>query len=270
MNLRSIIATGTRGPGLRLTLKDIHLALARSVPNPGGGPTLVANPYRTWREVNAAWPDLPIRVFGPPPTSGTRDVVAELAMEGGCRSYGWLAATRRRDPEGFGTACHAIREDGAYIDSGENDNLIIKKLEADETAVGIFGFSFYDQNTDKVKAAEVNGVAPTWETIFEHVYPLSRPLYLYVKKAHIGWIPGSASSCWSSLMKGPRARKDTSPTGASYRCPGKSATLTQPGCGRWTDPVARQGRAPKRYEPPTAVALIPRSYVRCISARVTL
>ncbi len=185
-----IIAAANAGLTLTLTPKDIYLALARDIPEPGGGEKLVANPYGTWSDVNPSLPDVPIKVYGPPPTSGTRDVLAELGMERGCRSFPYLSVMRTQQPERFKAACHAIREDGAYIDSGENDNLIIKKILADPRAVGIFGFNFYDQNLDKVQAAEVNGVAPSWETIFDHIYPLSRPLYLYVKREHLGWIPG--------------------------------------------------------------------------------
>jgi phosphate transport system substrate-binding protein len=101
-----------------------------------------------------------------------------------------MVALGSRNPDVFRTYCQRIREDGVYVESGENDNLIVQKLQKDTTAVGIFGFNFYAQNYDRVQAAEINGVAPTWETIFEHSYPLARPLYVYVKTAHIGWIPG--------------------------------------------------------------------------------
>ncbi len=185
-----IAAADKVGPKLSLTPRDIYQAIARDVPDPDGGQTLVRNPHRTWKQINPALPDVPVKVYGPPPTSGTRDVLAELGMERGCLSFPLLSTMRGEDPARFRAACHAVREDGAYIDSGENDNIIIKKILADPAAVGIFGFNFYDQNLDRVRAAQVNGVAPTWETIFDQVYPLSRPLYLYVKSAHLGWIPG--------------------------------------------------------------------------------
>jgi phosphate transport system substrate-binding protein len=173
-----------------LSRKDIFLGLAKQVPDPKGSETLVTNPYTTWEEVNPALPDTRIEVLGPPPTSGTRDAFVELAMEGGCKKFDWIAALKKQDKGEYKRVCHTLREDGAYIDAGENDNLIVQKLSANPSALGIFGFSFLDQNTDKVQGARVDGVAPEFETIADGRYPLSRPLFFYVKKAHVGVIPG--------------------------------------------------------------------------------
>jgi len=185
-----VLANAKAGPAFTLSRREIFLALARKVPDQAGGERLVANPYRSWHEVNPALPPEKIAVLGPPPTSGTRDAFAELAMEGGCKTYPWIKAIKKQDKKRYKSICHAIREDGAYIEAGENDNLIVQKLEADPEAVGIFGFSFLDQNADKIKGARVEGVAPSFERIADGGYPLSRPLFFYVKKAHVGRIPG--------------------------------------------------------------------------------
>ncbi len=184
------IANSKKAIQLELTRKDIFLALARDVPDPKGGEKLVPNPYQTWQEVNPALPAQKIEVLGPPPTSGTRDAFVELAMEGGCEAIDWIKAMKKSDRKAYKATCHTVREDGAYVEAGENDNLIVQKLEANPNALGIFGFSFLDQNEDKVQGSKVDGVAPTFEAIAEGAYPVSRPLFFYVKKAHIGVIPG--------------------------------------------------------------------------------
>ncbi len=185
-----VLASSLKSESINLTPKDIFLALAKKIPDPKGGETLVDNPYKTWKQVNATLPDLEISVMGPPPTSGTRDAFAELAMEGGCKSFAWVGALEKTDSNRYKAICHGIREDGAYVEAGENDNLIVRKLEENPKALGIFGFSFLDQNADKVKAASINGEAPTFDSISDGSYPVSRPLYFYVKKAHVGVIPG--------------------------------------------------------------------------------
>jgi phosphate transport system substrate-binding protein len=185
-----IFATAGSGPRLHLTLTDVYLALGRQVPDPAGAPVLVANPYQRWSELNETLPDVPIHVYGPPTTSGTRDVLAEKALIAGCRRYGWLAELERSDPAAFRAGCGTIREDGVYVSTGEIDNLIVRKISASDHAVGIFGFSYYDQNRDRLQAAEVEGVEPTFDTIYGHDYPLSRPLFLYAKGEHLGSIPG--------------------------------------------------------------------------------
>jgi phosphate transport system substrate-binding protein len=184
------IANSKKAEPLNLTLRDIFLALAKEVPNPDGGETLVTNPYRTWKDVNAALPDRDIEVLGPPPTSGTRDAFAELAMEGGCKSFDWIKALKKTDKNRYKTICHTVREDGAYVEAGENDNLIVQKLDSNPKALGVFGFSFLDQNRDKIRSSSIDGVAPEFETISDGSYPISRSLYFYVKAAHAEVIPG--------------------------------------------------------------------------------
>ncbi|MCU7828778.1 MAG: PstS family phosphate ABC transporter substrate-binding protein [Candidatus Thiodiazotropha sp. (ex Myrtea sp. 'scaly one' KF741663)] len=186
------LANSKAAPQFSVTRKDIFLALAKEVPDPKAPEDgkLVANPYQTWKEVNASLPDMAIEVLGPPPTSGTRDAFAELAMEGGCKKIGWIKAMKKKNKKLYKSICHTVREDGKYIEAGENDNLIVQKLEANKGALGVFGYSFLDQNSDKVQGSLVDGVAPTFELIADGSYPVSRPLYFYVKKAHVGKIPG--------------------------------------------------------------------------------
>jgi phosphate transport system substrate-binding protein len=184
------VANSKEASQLELSLKDLFLALGKDIPNPDGSETLVANPYKTWKEVNPALPDLEIEVLGPPPTSGTRDAFAELALEGGCKQFPFIKAMKKQDKSKYKAVCHGVREDGAYVEAGENDNLIVQKLQANPDALGIFGFSFLDQNTDKIQGSKIEGVAPTFDSIASGDYPVSRSLYFYVKKAHVGTIPG--------------------------------------------------------------------------------
>ena len=183
-----VIANSKQAPQFKLTLKDVFLALAKEVPGKDG--KLVANPNRTWKDVNPALPATKIEVLGPPPTSGTRDAFAELAMDGGCKTFAGIKALKKSDKKAYKAACHTIREDGAYIEAGENDNLIVQKLEANKDALGIFGFSFLDQNADKLQGSVINKVAPEFELIADGSYPVSRPLFFYVKKSHVGVVPG--------------------------------------------------------------------------------
>jgi len=185
-----VVANSKKGPALKLTTKDIFLALAKEVPDPKGGSKLVANPYKTWKEVNAALPDAKIEVLGPPPTSGTRDAFLELAMEPGALKFESLKKLSKEDAKMFKKVFSSLREDGGYIDAGENDNLIVQKLGSNPNALGIFGFSYLDQNGDKIQGSFVDGSQPTFENIANGKYPLSRPLFFYVKKAHVGVIPG--------------------------------------------------------------------------------
>lgn len=185
-----VLANSNKAAKLELSRKDIFLALAKDVPNPDGSETLVPNPYKTWNDVNPALPNIKIEVLGPPPTSGTRDAFAELALEGGAKSFDWIKAMKKQDKKKYKAIAHTVREDGAYIEAGENDNLIVQKLNANPKALGVFGFSFLEQNSDKVQGSIIEGQAPTFETIADKSYPVSRPLYFYVKKAHIGVIPG--------------------------------------------------------------------------------
>lgn len=198
------IANSKKAQDFSLTRKDIFLALAKNVPGKSEG-ELIPNPYSTWNEVNPGLPATKIEVLGPPPTSGTRDAFAELAMEGGCKQIGWIkqiksdskAAKKAGDKSKakalknkYKGICHTVREDGVFIEAGENDNLIVDKLTKNPAALGIFGFSFLDQNSDKVKGAAIDGVTISFENIASGQYPVSRPLYFYVKNAHVGKVPG--------------------------------------------------------------------------------
>ncbi len=206
-----ILANSKQSTAMKVGRKDIFLALAKQVPDSKTG-KLIANPYHTWKDVNPSLPNTKIEVLGPPPTSGTRDAFAELAMEGGAKKFADLAALRnakgddvkllmaklgipakaynKKGKKVFQLVAHSLREDGMYIEAGENDNLIVQKLEANPHAFGIFGFSFLDQNEDKVQGSEIDGQLPTFEAIADGSYPVSRPLYFYVKKAHVSVIPG--------------------------------------------------------------------------------
>jgi phosphate transport system substrate-binding protein len=185
-----VMAENKTGASLNLTRKDVYLALAKTVPDPANPNALIPNPYTTWKDVNPKLPASKIEVLGPPPTSGTRDSFVELYMEAGCRTYAWLDALRTQDEPRFKRACDTVREDGSYIEAGENDNLIVQKLGANKDAVGIFGYSFLEENLDKLKGAVVDGVSPTYETVASGKYPASRPLFIYVKKQHVNVIPG--------------------------------------------------------------------------------
>ncbi len=172
-----------------LTRKEIFLALAKKIPSGVEG-ELIENPHKNWNDVNSSLPNNKIEVLGPPPTSGTRDAFAELALEGGCKKIAWIKKLKKKNKKQYKSICHSVREDGAYIEAGENDNLIVEKLRANPNALGIFGFSFLDQNSDKVQGAKVDGVDISFESIADGSYPVSRPLYFYVKKSHVGKIPG--------------------------------------------------------------------------------
>ncbi|MCH2189699.1 MAG: substrate-binding domain-containing protein [Gammaproteobacteria bacterium] len=216
-----VLANAKGTEPMELSRKDIYLALAKMIPGPDG--KLIENPNKTWKDVNSALPATKIEVLGPPPTSGTRDAFAELALEGGARKIediaklrklkadqkdeieklvkklgagaAWTAAVKKKGEKAKGKDVvkiigRSVREDGAYIEAGENDNLIVNKLVANPNALGIFGFSFLDQNSDKVQGSVIDGMEPTFDAIAEGEYKVSRPLYFYVKKAHIGVVPG--------------------------------------------------------------------------------
>ena len=216
------IANSRKSDQFSLSLKEIYLALAKDVPGPDG--KLIPNPYQTWKDINPALPASRIEVLGPPPTSGTRDAFAELALGGGAKQFPALKSLRGlgadqvdeikaamnslgipagvyqayveskgKAPKGkdiFKTVAYSVREDGAYIEAGENDNLIVQKLEANPSALGVFGYSFLDENGDKVQGSLIDGVEPDFDTIADGDYPVSRPLYFYIKAAHVGRIPG--------------------------------------------------------------------------------
>ncbi|KAA3632364.1 MAG: phosphate ABC transporter substrate-binding protein [Proteobacteria bacterium] len=185
-----VIANSRQSDRMEIGLKEVFLALAKQVPNPDGSQALIENPYTTWNEIDPDLPNVKIEVLGPPPTSGTRDAFAELALEGGCKTFDFIKAMKKEDKSAYKEVCHTIREDGAYVEAGENDNLIIQKLDANPSAFGVFGFSFLDQNADKVQGSVVDGIAAEFDLIADGSYPVSRALYFYVKKAHVGSIPG--------------------------------------------------------------------------------
>ncbi len=201
------IANSKAAPRFNLSRKDIFLALAKQIPDPKAPESgkLVPNPYSTWNEINPTLPSYKIEVLGPPPTSGTRDAFAELAMEGGCKQFSWIKQIKKDSKKAkkagdkklakqlknkYKAICHGVREDGKYIEAGENDNLIVQKLEANPKALGVFGYSYLEQNEDKIQGSKVDGIAPEFELIASGKYPVSRPLFFYVKKAHVGKIPG--------------------------------------------------------------------------------
>jgi len=165
-----VLANSREAAQMEISTRDIFLALAKDVPN-GEGATQ-PNPYTTWDEINPELPAIKIEVLGPPPTSGTRDAIAELALEGGCKSFDWIKALKKTDKSAYKALCHRIREDGAYIEAGENDNLIVQKLQANPTAFGIFGYSFLEQNSDSLQGSIVNGVPPEFEEIADGNYPI--------------------------------------------------------------------------------------------------
>ena len=183
-----VLANSKAAPEMSITLEQLYKALAKDLPDGQGG--FKPNPNQRWSDVDPALPNIKIEVLGPPPTSGTRDAFAELAMEGGCNKIPAMAELKKTDEKKHKAVCQAIREDGAYIEAGENDVLIVRKLEANKNAFGIFGYSFLDQNADKIQGSKINGVEDTYENIASGSYPISRSLFFYVKKAHVGVIPG--------------------------------------------------------------------------------
>ncbi|MDF2493186.1 substrate-binding domain-containing protein [Sphingomonas sp.] len=177
-------AEAKNGPKMSLTPADLYLALAAT---PNGKP----NKRRTWRDVNPALPAIPIQIYGPPSTSGTRDALAELIMAHGCLDSDPEAARlKETDEDAFKARCQRVREDGAYIDAGENDNLIVQKLTANPNAIGVFGYSYLEENGGSVVGVPIGGVVPTTSTIVDGRYPGARPLYIYVKKQHMDAVPG--------------------------------------------------------------------------------
>ena len=184
------IASSKKAKPLSLTRKDLYLALAKEVPDPANTGKMIANPYKKWKEINPSLPDAAIEVLGPPPTSGTRDAFIELVMVAGAEQFDFIKEMSKSNKDAFKKISETLREDGAYVDAGENDNLIVQKLQTNAGALGIFGFSYLEQNSDKIQGAQVENQAPTFEAISSGKYVVSRPLYVYVKKAHIGMIPG--------------------------------------------------------------------------------
>ena len=186
-----VIANTKKASQLNISKRQIFLALAKQVPegNKDGG-KLIENPNVKWSDIDPNLPNIKIEVLGPPPTSGTRDAFNELAIEGGCKTFPTLKAIKKQNKNKYKAICRAVREDGAFIEAGENDNLIVQKLIENENAFGVFGFSFLIENEDKIQGSSLDDITPTMETIADKSYGISRPLYFYVKLAHIDVIPG--------------------------------------------------------------------------------
>lgn len=176
-------AEAKNGPGMKLTPLDVYKAIAA---NPFGKP----NTAKTWKDVNPSLPNEPILVYGPPSTSGTRDALAELILEAGCKTDSATAALKDSDKDKYEATCHDVREDGPYVDAGENDNLIVQKISQNPKAIGVFGYSFLEENAGTLKGVPLSDIQPTYETISNFSYPGARPLYIYVKKQHLGPIKG--------------------------------------------------------------------------------
>jgi phosphate transport system substrate-binding protein len=177
-----VLATARSTAFAGITPRDLYLAIAKT---PFGKP----NRAKTWKDVNSRLPALPIRVYGPPSTSGTRDALGELLMTPPCEANAAMATLKKADEAKFKAICTAVRTDGGYIEAGENDNLIVQKLSANPGTLGIFGYSFLEENASRVKGVSINGIAPTYQTISSFSYPGARPLYIYVKNAHVRAIP---------------------------------------------------------------------------------
>ena len=186
-----VIANSKKSPQLNITKRQLFLALGKMIPegNKEGG-KLVDNFNTKWSDIGPNLPNIKIEVLGPPPTSGTRDAFNELAIEGGCKTFPELKAIKKQDKKKYKALCRGIREDGAFIEAGENDNLIVQKLTENENAFGVFGFSFLMENESIIQGSLVEGKAPTMENIADKSYCVSRPLYVYVKSAHVDIIPG--------------------------------------------------------------------------------
>lgn len=185
-----VVMVNRRGaPTLKLNNRDIWLAMAQRVPDTSDPERLVANPYRRWRDLNPELPDVPIRIMGPPPTSGTRDILLERLLRSACEAVPALHHLAENDPQAFTERCFTLREDGAFINAGENDGRLVRKLLNDPDAVGILGFNFLDRNRDRLQAATIDGIEPRFELIESGIYPLSRPLYLYAKPRHARLVP---------------------------------------------------------------------------------
>ena len=182
-----VLANARGAEHMDISKEQLFAALAAEVEVDG---EIVANPYTRWNEIDPSLPDVEIEVLGPPPTSGTRDAFVELVMEEGCEAYEAIAALEETDEDRFEAVCATMREDGAFIEAGENDNLIVQRLQANPAAFGIFGFSFLEENRDAISGNSIGGVEPEFESIASGEYGVSRSLFVYVKKAHVEVIPG--------------------------------------------------------------------------------
>lgn len=185
-----VVANAIDSANIDMSLKDVYMAFAKMVPTSDTDCTMILNPATKWTDINPALPDYTIEAYGPPPTSGTRDAFVEIAMEGGAKAIPCMAEMRKTDKKAFATLAHTVREDGKWIDAGENDNALVQTLVNTPTAVGVFGYSFLAQNEDKIKGAEIDGVAPEFENIAAGDYDISRSLYFYIKADHFDKTPG--------------------------------------------------------------------------------
>ena len=176
-------ASAVGGIQMNLTPQIVYEALAAA---PYGGEQTAVN----WSDVDPSLPNEKIHVYGPPSTSGTRDALKELVLEAGCKTNADMEALKESDEDKYDQVCTEVRADGAYVDQGEQDNLIVQKIANDPKSVGVFGFSYLEENAGKVQGLPMNGVDPTYANISDFSYPGARPLYVYVKKAHVGVIPG--------------------------------------------------------------------------------
>lgn len=182
-----VLASKKGAPVLNLTKKQLFAALARQLPGKDG--KLAANPNQKWTDIDPKLPDSAIVVYGPPPTSGTRDSFVEMVMEKGCAAFPEFVS-QYPDEKERKKACGLLREDGKYVDSGEDDNIIVQKLVSDDKAIGVFGYSYYAENMSKIEVHTIEGVAPNADTIQSGKYGIARKLYVYLKKQHVGQVPG--------------------------------------------------------------------------------
>lgn len=184
-----VLATAQAGPAMALSKLQVYLALARDLPSRG---RFIPNPFTRWSQISPTLPDTKIDVMGPPPTSGTRDAFNELVVERGAQRMPQLVQLTEGDDDAFESRALTLREDGAWKDSGENDNLIVQALSRSPTQVGVFGFSFYEENADRVRAVALDGLQPTFQDISDGSYAAARSLYFYLKRQHVGIVPGLA------------------------------------------------------------------------------
>jgi phosphate transport system substrate-binding protein len=187
-----VLAHAKSAPEMSLTQEELFLGLAKQIQDENLN--FVPNPHKNWQDIDPMLPATKIEVLGPPPTSGTRDAFLENVMEKGAKGFGALRDMKEADEKNgtknYEQVWKSLRQDGGYVEAGENDNLIVQKLEGNPNAIGIFGFSYLEENRTKIKPVLVGGVEPTYETVASGKYPASRSLFIYVKKAHIDTIPG--------------------------------------------------------------------------------
>ena len=221
------VIESTSGPAMNLTQADIYKALAA---NPfGKGP----NTAKTWKDVNPSLPAIKIRVLGPPPTSGTRDSLADLYLEKGCDTDPAMKELKKSNEDEHKKVCTKIREDGAYVEAGENDNLMVQKVSVDPGTLGILGFSYLDENADRVRPVQIAGITPSEETIANLSYPGARKLYIYLKGEHLPAKPAlkdfvaAYSKQWGT--GGPLEKRGLVPfAGADSEAASKQATELKP------------------------------------------